>query len=85
MRLLEYSHPLSLKMFRFYDVGYKDGAEHGRVHGLIEGRALGKEKGFEMWEEVGFYLGFATTWTAILEMQQEPKYVPLSCWFQTNI
>ena len=49
--------------------------EHGRVHGLIEGRALGKEKGFEMWEEVGFYLGFATTWRNLLEIQQDPKYV----------
>ncbi|KIM19838.1 hypothetical protein M408DRAFT_174435 [Serendipita vermifera MAFF 305830] len=58
---------------QFYDVGYKEGTEHGRVHGLIEGRALGKEKGFEMWEEVGFYLGFATTWKSLLEREQEPN------------
>ena len=54
---------------RFYDSGYKDGFEHGRIHGLIEGRALGREKGFEMWEELGFYEGFALMWKAILESQ----------------
>ncbi|CAL1702501.1 unnamed protein product [Somion occarium] len=51
----------------FYDDGYKDGYDHGRIHGLIEGRALGREKGFEMWEEVGFYEGFALMWSAICE------------------
>ncbi|KAG8763539.1 hypothetical protein FRC12_008516 [Ceratobasidium sp. 428] len=45
-----------------YKVGHADGFEHGRIHGLIEGRALGREKGFEMWEELGFYEGFATLW-----------------------
>ncbi|KAG2035662.1 hypothetical protein BDR03DRAFT_922620 [Suillus americanus] len=49
----------------FYDAGYTDGFAHGRIHGLIEGRALGREKGFEIWEEIGFYEGFATTWRAI--------------------
>ena len=53
----------------FYDEGYKDGFEHGRIHGLIEGRALGREKGYEMWEELGFYEGFALMWGAILEKQ----------------
>jgi len=28
---------------------------------------LGREKGFEMWEEIGFYEGFAKGWKAILE------------------
>ncbi|KAK7682048.1 hypothetical protein QCA50_015012 [Cerrena zonata] len=51
----------------FYDDGYKDGYAHGRIHGLIEGRALGREKGFEMWEEVGFYEGFAHMWSTICE------------------
>ncbi|THU97412.1 hypothetical protein K435DRAFT_721908 [Dendrothele bispora CBS 962.96] len=50
----------------FYDSGYKDGFEHGRIHGLIEGRALGREKGFEIWEEIGFYEGFALMWNGIL-------------------
>ncbi|KAJ3500045.1 hypothetical protein NLJ89_g9964 [Agrocybe chaxingu] len=50
----------------FYEAGYADGHAHGRIHGLIEGRALGREKGFEMWEELGFYEGFARTWSAIL-------------------
>ncbi|KAJ8701818.1 peroxisomal copper amine oxidase, variant 2 [Pleurotus ostreatus] len=50
---------------RFYDDGYKDGFDHGRIHGLIEGRALGREKGFEMWEELGFYEGFAVLWKMI--------------------
>ncbi|EKM51033.1 uncharacterized protein PHACADRAFT_212934 [Phanerochaete carnosa HHB-10118-sp] len=53
----------------FYDEGYRDGYAHGRIHGLIEGRALGREKGFEMWEELGFYEGFALMWAAILEKQ----------------
>ncbi|KAG8833675.1 cleavage polyadenylation factor subunit fip1 [Serendipita sp. 399] len=55
---------------QFYEVGYRDGWEHGRLHGLIEGRALGKEKGFEIWEELGFYLGFASTWKMIIASQQ---------------
>ncbi|KAK7472102.1 hypothetical protein VKT23_000221 [Stygiomarasmius scandens] len=50
----------------FYDDGYQDGFAHGRIHGLIEGRALGREKGFEMWEEIGFYEGFAMVWRSIL-------------------
>jgi predicted transposase YdaD len=54
---------------RFYDEGYRDGYEHGRIHGLIEGRALGREKGYEMWEELGFYDGFALMWNAILDSQ----------------
>jgi hypothetical protein len=57
----------SLPLFsrtRFFDSGYQDGFAHGRIHGLIEGRALGREKGFEMWEELGFYQGFALAWEA---------------------
>jgi len=53
--------------FRFYDEGYEDGFTHGRIHGLIEGRALGREKGYEMFEELGFYEGFALTWKKIYE------------------
>ncbi|KIM35588.1 hypothetical protein M413DRAFT_449638 [Hebeloma cylindrosporum] len=53
----------------FYDEGYQNGFSHGRIHGLIEGRALGREKGFEMWEELGFYEGFAKTWMAVLVKQ----------------
>ena len=55
----------------FYDSGYQDGFAHGRIHGLIEGRALGRENGFEMWEEIGFYEGFALTWRAILRQQSK--------------
>ena len=58
---------------RFYDSGYQDGFAHGRIHGLIEGRALGREKGFEMWEEIGFYEGFALTWRAILRQRQSKE------------
>lgn len=54
---------------QFYDEGFRDGFAHGRIHGLIEGRALGKEKGFEMWEEVGFYEGFARMWQVALAQQ----------------
>lgn len=49
----------------FYDDGYRDGFAHGKIHGSIEGRALGREKGFEMWEELGFYEGFALIWQAV--------------------
>jgi len=51
----------------FYDGGYEDGFAHGRIHGMIEGRALGREKGYEMFEELGFYEGFALTWKNIYE------------------
>ena len=57
----------------FYDSGYQDGFAHGRIHGLIEGRALGREKGFEIWEEIGFYEGFALTWMAILRQQSKEE------------
>ena len=67
----------------FYDSGYQDGFAHGRIHGLIEGRALGREKGFEMWEEIGFYEGFALTWRAIL--RQQSKEDELSCLSQTDL
>lgn len=53
-------------LFSFYETGYQDGYDHGRIHGLIEGRALGREKGYEMWEELGFYEGFASTWRTFL-------------------
>ena len=55
--------------FRFYNVGHEDGFAHGRIHGLIEGRTLGREKGFEMWEELGFYKGFALMWQAVYTKQ----------------
>ena len=60
-----------MMIISFYDSGYHDGFAHGRIHGLIEGRALGREKGFEMWEEIGFYEGFALTWRAILKQQSK--------------
>ena len=66
---------------RFYDEGYQDGFSHGRIHGLIEGRALGREKGFEMWEELGFYEGFAKTWMAMLVKQGKPDEYVLSSFF----
>ncbi|KAI0773094.1 DUF1715-domain-containing protein [Trametes elegans] len=56
----------------FYEDGYQSGFAHGRIHGSIEGRALGREKGFEMWEELGFYEGFAIMWKAIVSSQPAP-------------
>lgn len=45
---------------------------------MIEGRALGREKGFEMWEELGFYEGFAKIWQAIYTKQgRTDEYVHL--------
>lgn len=46
-------------MFSFYTQGYQEGYDHGRLHGLFEGREIGKEKGYELWEEVGYYEGWA--------------------------
>jgi hypothetical protein len=61
---------------RFYDTGYEEGFAHGRNHGLIEGRALGTDKGFEIWEELGYYEGFALTWQAIYAKQgRSDEYV----------
>lgn len=51
---------------RFYDEGYQDGFAHGGLHGLFEGRQLGQEKAWELWEEIGFYEGFARLWLAKL-------------------
>lgn len=60
-----YQPPLN----RFFDAGFAEGQAHGRIHGLIEGRALGREKAFEIWEELGFYEGFAKASRAILDLQ----------------
>ncbi|THH12183.1 hypothetical protein EW146_g7797 [Bondarzewia mesenterica] len=65
----------------FYDSGYADGFVHGRIHGLIEGRALGREKGFEMWEEVGFYEGFARTWIALRALHHARHLLELTSRF----
>ncbi|THH03366.1 hypothetical protein EW146_g10456 [Bondarzewia mesenterica] len=65
----------------FYDSGYADGFAHGRIHGLIEGRALGREKGFEMWEEVGFYEGFARTWIALRALHHARHLLELTSRF----
>lgn len=51
---------------KFYDEGYADGFAHGALHGLYEGRALGQEKAYELWEEVGYYEGFARTYLDLL-------------------
>ena len=64
---------------RFYDEGYEDGFAHGRIHGLIEGRALGREKGYEMFEELGFYEGFALTWKKIYESTGRSEESVCSC------
>lgn len=53
----------------FYDKAYEEAYAHGRIHAGIEGRAMGREKGFEIWEELGFYQGFATIWRAIYLQQ----------------
>ncbi|KAL0956518.1 hypothetical protein HGRIS_002659 [Hohenbuehelia grisea] len=71
----------------FYDEGYKDGFDHGRIHGLIEGRALGREKGFEMWEELGFYEGFAKTWDAVCTKRANDSdtYESFLCFFHSRV
>lgn len=51
---------------QFYQQGLDAGTAHGELHGLFEGRALGKEKAWELWEEVGYYVGVARFWKAVL-------------------
>lgn len=62
----------------FFQHGYADGYAHGRIHGLIEGRAAGKEKGFELWEEVGYYSGFALLQQAAHGDKLPPYVFPAS-------
>ncbi|WVR09095.1 hypothetical protein IAU60_006157 [Kwoniella sp. DSM 27419] len=50
----------------FYTQGYSSGYAHGALHGLFEGRQLGKEKAWELWEEVGYYEGWAEMWIGVL-------------------
>ncbi|GFZ47414.1 hypothetical protein JCM24511_05157 [Saitozyma sp. JCM 24511] len=57
----------------FYEEGYRSGFDHGRLHGLFEGRALGQEKCFELWEEVGYYEGFAGFWVGALTRSMEGR------------
>ncbi|KAF8531454.1 hypothetical protein JB92DRAFT_2803441 [Gautieria morchelliformis] len=62
----------------FFDAGYEDGHAHGRIHGQIEGRALGREKGFELWEEIGFYEGFAKLWQAVCRTNEGMEHTTKS-------
>ncbi|KAH7103439.1 DUF1715-domain-containing protein [Auriculariales sp. MPI-PUGE-AT-0066] len=57
----------------FFDAGYAHGVEQGRLVGFEEGRQLGIAKGFEMWEEIAFYEGFASTWKSFLEASAESR------------
>ena len=59
----------------FFQHGYTDGYAHGRIHGLIEGRAAGKEKGMALWEEVGYYQGFAMLLKAAYANNDGSSYV----------
>ncbi|OCF41924.1 hypothetical protein I317_04226 [Kwoniella heveanensis CBS 569] len=51
----------------FYQEGYQSGFEHGKLHGIFEGRELGNEKSWELWEEIGYYEGWASLWVGQLE------------------
>ncbi|KAL7421359.1 hypothetical protein Q5752_004244 [Cryptotrichosporon argae] len=57
---------------QFYAQGYDAGFAHGRQHGLFEGRQLGQEKAWEVWEEVGFYEGYARFWAGAGRGAHEP-------------
>jgi len=46
------------------------------LHGLFEGRELGKEKAFEIWEELGYYEGWAGLFLNNLKQTgKEGRYV----------
>ncbi|WRT69015.1 uncharacterized protein IL334_005997 [Kwoniella shivajii] len=51
---------------KFYKEGYESGYAHGKLHGLFEGRELGREKAWELWEEVGYYQGWANVYVSLL-------------------
>ncbi|WVF65579.1 hypothetical protein IAT40_000309 [Kwoniella sp. CBS 6097] len=51
----------------FYQEGYRSGFDHGKLHGIFEGRELGNEKSWELWEEIGYYEGWASIWIGQLE------------------
>lgn len=42
---------------------------------MIEGRAAGKDKGMELWEEVGYYKGFAALLRAAYDNDHGSSYV----------
>lgn len=52
---------------RFYEQGYAEGHAHGAQHGVFEGRQLGREKAWELWDELGFYEGYAGVWLRRLQ------------------
>ena len=54
-------------VFRFFAEGYAAGHAHGKLHGTFEGREIGREKAFELWEEVGYYEGWAGFWIEVLQ------------------
>ena len=60
-------------MIRFFDEGYKEGLDRGTLLGREEGKTLGVQAGYELWDELGFYIGFATTWEAILTQQNNTE------------
>lgn len=57
---------------KFYDAGFAEGFEHGKMEGHNEGLTYGLEKGYDMWEEIGFYEGFATLWKSIHSKGESP-------------
>jgi len=58
---------------QFYETGYAEGLADGKVQGHTEGRQFGAAKGFEMWEELGFYEGFAKVWKTFDEDRSDSK------------
>jgi len=65
MDFLDFEDLVNLEQ-KFYDEGFKEGYDHGKIHGMIEGRTLGGQKGFEIWEELGYYEGFAICWKNLM-------------------
>lgn len=62
-----------LVCFRCYESGFKGGYQDGKLKGLQEGCQLGLMKGCEVGGEVGFYLGFVSTWHEILLESPDAK------------
>jgi flagellar biosynthesis/type III secretory pathway protein FliH len=69
-------HSIKSANTSFFQQGYQDGHAHGQLHGLFEGRELGKEKAFEIWEELGYYEGWAGLFLSNLKQTgKEGRYV----------
>ncbi|CAH1790741.1 unnamed protein product, partial [Owenia fusiformis] len=66
-------HDIVMLEETFHKKGYVEGIEQGKESGVKDGFQLGYDKGKQIGIEIGTYAGFAKTWKAILEQDEQPK------------